>query len=198
MLPDYPNIKRKVDSLLERHLKEEIYRRSPMLGKIHRSVQHEGCGGTYKEVDGKENLIEYNKVTAELSITRDEMRSGSFQTLVSKFSEMAEAFAKAQSETLLATVHEAAESVGNVVDAKGKLTKEAFLELAGKVQWGFDPQTGEPQPPTILLHPDTLEKIKDEVETWEQDPDFVREMSKIELQRRLDCRDQESRRRLVD
>ena len=101
-------------------MREEIDRRSPILSKIHRSVQHEGCGGTYKEVDGKENPIEYNKVAAELSITRDEMRSGSFQTLVSKFNEIAEAFSKAQSEALLATVHEAAESVGNVVDAKGK------------------------------------------------------------------------------
>ena len=62
-------------------------------------------------------------------MTRDEMRNGSFQTIVSKFDDIAETFAEAQSQILFATVSEAAESVGNVVDAKGKLTKEAFLEL---------------------------------------------------------------------
>ena len=67
-------------------------------------------------------------------MTRDEMRNGSFQTIVSKFDDIAETFAEAQSQILFATVSEAAESVGNVVDAKGKLTKEAFLELLGKVE----------------------------------------------------------------
>ena len=55
-------------------------------------------------------------------MTRDEMRNGSFQTIVSKFDDIAETFAEAQSQILFATVSEAAESVGNVVDAKGKLT----------------------------------------------------------------------------
>ena len=198
MLPDFPNIKRKVGSLLRSHVKEEIFRRSPILKEIHRAVQHEGCGGTYKEVDGKENLIEYEKIATELSMTRDEMRCGSFQTIVSKFDEIAETFAEAQSKILFATVSEAAESVGNVVDAKGKQTKEAFLEMVGKVEWGFDPQTGEPRRPTLVVHPETLEKIKDDVEKWKQDPVFLVAMSEIEQRQRLACRDRESRRRLAD
>ena len=198
MLPDFPNIKRKVEILLVRHLREETFRRSPILRKISRAVQHEGCGGTYGEVDGKENPIKYKKIVADFSMTRDEMRNGSFQTIVSKFDKMAETFAEAQSKILFATVSEAAESVGNVVDARGKLTKEAFLELVGRVQWSFDPQTGEARRPTMVIHPETLEKIKDDVETWGQDPDFLAAMSEIEHQQRLDGRDRESRRRLAD
>ncbi len=49
MLPDFPNIKRKVGSLLRSHVKEEIFRRSPILKQIHQTVQHEGYGGTYKD-----------------------------------------------------------------------------------------------------------------------------------------------------
>ena len=198
MLPDFPNIKRKVGSLLRSHVKEEIFRRSPILKQIHQTVQHEGYGGTYKEVEGKENQITYEKISAKFSMTRDEMRNGSFQTIVSKFDDIAETFAEAQSQILFATVSEAAESVGNVVDAKGKLTKEAFLELVGKVEWGFDQETGEPRHPTLDVHPETLEKTRDDMEKWQQDPHFLTAMSEIEQRQRLNCHDRESRRRLAD
>ncbi|MCY3706535.1 MAG: hypothetical protein OXH08_13735 [Gammaproteobacteria bacterium] len=198
MLPDYPSIKKKVDILLMRYLKEEIFRRSPILKEIRQTVQHEGRKGTYGDVDGRENPIEYKKVAAGFSLTRDEMRQPNFQVVLSKFDEVAETFAAGQSKTLFATVSEAAESVGNVVDAKGKLTKEAFLELMRKMQCDFNPHSGEPQRPAMVLHPDTLAKIGDDLKSWKQDPEFMAALSAIEQQQRLDWRDRESSRRLAD
>lgn len=161
-------------------------------------MQHEGREGIYGDVDGRESPIEYEEVAADFRLTRDEMRQPNFQVVLSKFAEMAETFAAGQSRMLFATVSEAAESVGNVVDAKGKLTKEAFLELMRKMQRDFNPQTGEPQGPTMVLHPDTLAKIKDDLESWEQDPEFMAALSAIEQEQRLDWRDRESSRRLAD
>ena len=169
-----------------------------MLRGIRQTVQHEGGDGTYEDVDGGENLIEYEKITAGFALTREEMSRGSFETIVAQLDEVAETFAEAQSRILLSTVSEAAGSVGNVVDAKGKLTKEAFLELLHKMQWSFDPHTGEHQHPMMVVHPETLEKIKHDLESWERDPEFLAEMSAIEQQQRLDWRDRESRRRLAD
>ena len=198
MLPDYPSIKKKVDSLLRRYLKEEIDRRSPILKEIRQTIQHEGREGTYGDVDGRKSPIEYKEVAGSFTLTRDEMRRPNFQVVLSKFAEMAETFAAGKSKMLFATVSEAAESVGNVVDAKGKLTKAAFLDLMRKMQLDFNPQTGKPKRPTMVLHPDTLAKIKDELESWEQDPEFMAALAAIEEQKRLDWRDRESRRRLVD
>ena len=198
MLPDYPNIKQKINRLLRRYLKEEIVRQSPILKEIRRTVQHEGREGTFGDVDGRESSIEYKEIAAGFSLTRDEMRQPNFQLVLSKFAEMAETFAEGQSRILFDTVSEAAASVGNVVDAKGKLTKEAFLELMRKMQGDFNPQTGEPQRPTMVLHPDTLAKIKDDLESWEKDPEFVAALLDIEQQQWLEWRDRESSRRLVD
>ncbi len=198
MLPDYPSVKQKTSSLLRRYLKEEIVRRSPILKEIRQTVQHEGCEGTFGDVDGRESPIEYKEVTAGFSLTRDEMRQPDFQLVLSKFAAMAETFAEGQSRILFDTVSEAAESVGNVVDAKGKLTKETFLELMRKMQGDFNPQTGEPQRPTMVLHPDTLAKITADLESWETDPEFMAALSAIEQQQRLDWRDRESSRRLAD
>ena len=198
MLPDYPSIKKKVDSLLRRHLMEEVVRRAPILRGIRRTVQHEGCGRAYGDVDGRENTMEYKEITAGLALTWDEMRQGNFESVMSKFEEMADTFAAEQSKILFATASEAADSVGNTVDAKGKLTKEAFLECMRKIQWSFNRQTGEPQHPTMVLHPETLEKNKADLESWGEDPKFLAALSAIEQQQRLDWRDRESRRRLAD
>ena len=198
MLPDYPSIKKKVNSLLMRYVKHEMVRHSPILKEIRQTVQHEGREGTYGDVDGRENSIDYKEVVARFSLTRDEMRRPDFQPVVSKFAKMAETFAAEQSKMLFATISKATASVGNVVDAKGNLTKEAFLEMERKRQWSFNPQTGEPHRPTMVLHPDTLAKIRDEFESWEQDPEFKAARSAIAQQQRLDWRDRESRRRLAD
>ena len=198
MLPDYPSVKQKINSLLRRYLKAEIVRRSPILKEIRQTVQHEGREGTFGDVDGRESPIKYKEVAASYSLTRDEMRQPDFQLVLSKFAAMAETFAEGQSKIFFDTVSEAVESVGNVVDAKGKLTKEAFLELMRKMQGDFNPQTGEPQRPTLVLHPDTLAEIKDELKSWEKDPAFVAALSAIEHQQRLDWHDRESSRRLAD
>ena len=172
MLPDYPSIKKKVNSLLKRYLKEEVYRHSPILKEIRQTVQHEGCEGTYEDVDGRENPIEYKEIKAGLSMTRDEMRQGNFQLIISKFDEMAKTIVAEQSNILFTTVFAVAESVGNVVDTKGKRTKEAFLEMCRKIQLDFNPHTGEPQYPTIILSPETMAKIKPDLESWGQDSEF--------------------------
>lgn len=198
MLPDYPNVKKKVHSLLLSRVKEGILRRSLILRQIPRTVQHEGSEGTYKDVAGRENQIEYREIAAARSLTRDEMRQGNFQSIMSKCDEIADTFAAEQSKILYAAIGEAAESVGNVFDTKGKLTKEVFLEMRRKMQWDFNPHTGEPQYPTMVLSPKVLEKIKHDLESWEQDPKFVAAMSAIEQQKRLEWRDRESCRRLVD
>ncbi len=198
MLPDYPRIKKRVNNLLMGYLKAAIFTHSPILTQIRQTVQHEGREGIYGDVDGRESPIDYKEVVARFSLTREEMRRSDFQPVVSKFAEMAETFAAEQSKTLFATVSEATESVGNVVATKGKLTKEAFLEMERKRQWSFNPQTGEPRPPTLVLHPDTLATIKDEIESWQQDPHFKAALSDIEQQQWLAWRDRESRRRLAD
>ena len=198
MLPDYPHMKKEVQDILMRYVKEGVFRRAPILRGIRRTAQHEGDKHPYTDVDGNENQIEYEEFATHVSITREELRHGTFQVVLSKYDEIAEAFAEAQSRMLFATVSEAAASVGNVVHANGPLTKETFLELLETVQRDFHPRTGEPQPLSMVLHPDTLARIEHDLKRWEEDPQFLSSLSRIEQRQRLAWRDRESRRRLVD
>jgi len=117
---------------------------------------------------------------------------------MSKFKKIAEHLAEAQGKMVLTTVSEAAESVGNVVSAKDMPIREALLEMQRKIQLDFDPRTGEPHQHTMVLNPETFEKIKDDLENLERDPEFLAELSEIRQEKWMDWRDRESRRRLVD
>ena len=198
MLPDYPRIKQKADALLRQYVKDQIPEVAPLLKGIGRTVQHEGDEGTYEDVDGREGQIEYESIAAGLEITRDEMRHASFSVVIAKCKEMAESLAEDLSKMMFATASEAAESVGNVVDAKGKPIRESLLEMHRKVQLDFNPRTGEPAYPTLVVHPETLEKIKDDLKSLEGDPEFQAELSKIRQKQWMDWCDRESRRCLVD
>ena len=198
MLPDYPKIKRRADAFLRRYLKDEISKSAPFLSGIGRTVQHEGDEGSYEDVDGREEHIEYETMTAGLEITRDEMRHGSFSVIMAKYKRLAEILAEAQKKMMFAKVSEAAESVGNVVDAKDKPIREALLEMQRKIQLDFDPRTGEPRHHTMVINPETFDKIKDDLESLEGDSEFLAELSEIKQKQWMDWRDRESRRRLVD
>lgn len=198
MLPDYPHIKKEVQDILLRYLKERVFEHAPILRGIRRTAQHEGDKHLYSDVDGNADQIEYEEFATCESITRQAMRHGTFQVVLSTYDEMAEAFAEAQSKMLFATVSEAAASVGNVIHANGPLTKETFLELLETLQRDFHPRTGEPRSLSMVLHPDTLATIEHDLKSWEEDPQFVASLATIEQRQRLAWRDRESRRRLVD
>ncbi|WP_420462541.1 hypothetical protein [Candidatus Palauibacter sp.] len=183
---------------MRRYLKDEVSKSAPLLREIGRTVQHEGDEGTYEDVEGREDHIEYETMTAGLEITRDEMRHGSFSAVMAKFKRMAETLAEAQGKMMFTKASEAAESVGNVVAAKDKPIREALLEMQRKIQLDFDPRTGEPRHHTMVVHPETFEKIKDDLESLDGDSEFLAELSEIKQKQWMDWRDRESRRRLVD
>ena len=198
MLPDFPNAKKHFDHLFSRQLRAEIARRAPLLAKIHHSRQHEGQRWVFTGVEGHADGGIYKKLEARFALTREEMKEESLAGVFAKLGELAEQLAKAQSDDLYEKVSHAADSVGNVVRADGQFTKEHFLEMVRKIQTDFDVNTQEPRHASVVLHPDTWAKIKDDVESWEQDAEFLQSLREIENQQRVAWRDRESRRRLVD
>jgi hypothetical protein len=198
MLPDYPKVKEEFDVLFTRHVRTEVLRRAPILSQVKRMRQHEGDRWDFSGVDGHEDGGGYAKFESAIELTRSEMRSLTLDGVLAKAGQIAEEFARAQSETLFARVAEATESTGNVVEVGGRLTKEHFLELVRKVETDFDPVTQKPRHPSIVIHPDTWAQIEGEVRRWNDDPGFLAELEKIEDEQRRAWRGRESDRRLVD
>ena len=198
MLPDYPRLKERATKLLMNHLKNMRLRHSSILPQISNAVQHEGEALAYKDVDGKETQTQFRKFEADVELSREHMKQGRFEETLEAFGGMARSFAEQQEKHLIDAVSRAAEASGNVTAAVGPLTKEHLLESLRKVQWGFDPATGEARRPDLILSPEGLEKYKSRFEEWHRDPEFLAQVDAIEQQQRKDWHDRESRRRVVD
>jgi hypothetical protein len=200
MLPDFPEAKAMMQSQLLKWVRAQIPIISPILGQISHYTQHEGRRSELVREDRSVAETTMSAFRGSITFSRDEMRSFDLHSIQEKFQTLAEELATHQSTTLLKSVAEAAESVGNTVDGEGKpLTQEKFLDLFRKVQMEFDPVTEKVSAGfQFVMHPDTAAKVVPLVKEWEQDAEFVRRHEEIMEQQRTAWRVRESRRTLVD
>lgn len=198
MLPDFPAVKHRADRELTRYLKGEIVRRSPILGEVSHIRQHEGQNWSYGEKGKERPGGGYQKLGAELTLTREEMQEPNLKTVFKKYDQMAEKLAETQTKDMFNKISEAAESVGNIIDAGGKLSQDHILELLSKVQTDFDPETKKPINAIFVMHPDLAKKVIPQMKEWEDDSAFQKRLAEVNEKQWIAWRDRESRRRLAD
>ena len=149
--------------------------------------------------DKSEDSIDYQSVSCESVLNREEMKRFDFKALLEKLTEFANQIGQAQTRQLLKTAEKAADSVGNVVRARGELTPEKYLEVFRQVEMDFDPQTLQLKPGFVwVMHPDMAASVVPKVEEWEKDLAFKAEYERIMTMKREEWRDREANRKLVD
>lgn len=90
-------------------------------------------------------------------------------------------------------VGEAAESVGNVVDAKATGSIAAsFLEMLKKIELGVD-RDGSVSMPQIHVHPDTWPKVLEDLQR--QPPEFNEEVERVKAEKTADALAREEARK---
>ena len=198
MLPDFPAVKAAMRSRVLRWCQAQIPMIAPVLGQVHRFQQHEGARAVLARGDQSSAEMTYGPAHFEFVLANEEMRAGDLGSLKSKLSGLAEQMAEVQSKLMFARIGEAAESVGNVVDAGGAFQQKHFLEMIEKVQTDFDPETGQPVNQSFVMHPDTAKKVIPQVQAWEKDPEFVAQYERIMDKKREEWRAREACRKLAD
>lgn len=199
MLPDFPKVKQTAQAKIFRWIQAQVPVLAPFLGDTKRYVLHEGGGN--KLIRADQSVAETTMIpfSSTLSLQREEMKRLDFEALHAKLLALAKELTANQSRTLFQAVGEAAESVGNTVDARGTLTQEAFLDIFRKVQLSFEPDTEEISPGfQFVMHPETAAKIAPLVNDWEKDPEFNKRYEQIIDEQRTAWRVRESRRTLAD
>lgn len=198
MLPDFPEVKKHAGTLFLRAVTRQIPVHEPILRGIRHTRVHEGCTAMLTRADQSTDKIEFQKASAELSVSRDQMRRITVEQLMEHAAHMAEQFAGQQVQLMIARLSEAIDAVGNAVSAKEIGAKEAFLEMERRIQMEFDPETLQPKNLVFLLHPDQVETFKAQAEEWEKDPEFVAERKRIRQRKLEEWRARENRRKLAD
>ena len=197
MLPDFPTVKKKIEDDFNKKVREKI-NSDPLWSQIGRKRVHEGNILTSSSIDGYTESGDYKRISHGFSISPDEIIEKGVGAFISQIDKISEELIKQESQLLFEKMGEITERTGNVVNAKGRpISPEVILEALDKVQFDFD-EFGNPLFPSLVLHPNDMEKIKDEIPKWVRDPIWKKCLELLVEKKRGEYYDRESRRKLVD
>jgi hypothetical protein len=109
---------------------------------------------------------------------------------------VAQKLADELAKNIYGVASEAAQEVGNVVKAHGKITGEAILEVLEKIEIPFDDE-GNPELPSIHIHPDMTETLKEALLSLRENPDLRARHEELLRRKKEIWRAREARRKLV-
>ena len=201
MLPDYPTAKRHLQKEFATAIRRET-KKDPVMSMIRFRESYEGNTFKFTTYDGFSQIGTYKEIATKFEISKDEMLKRGPEAYFSRVQQIAREWVKQQSRLLFQKMDEVTEITGNVVDAKSKpLSPELILAALDKVAISFD-EFGNPNLPALVVHPDKLERMKEEFRKHESDPLFTMKyklMFKLIIdKKRQEWLDRESDRKLVD
>lgn len=198
MLPDFPSLKAKLHDLFMSGAEEEQANAAPLQALIQGSLIHEGnCVILIDEERGTEEKIELKKFGAEIEYDLREIEQMTLDKVYQRYKEMAITIGIEKEKHLLGVIEQATEAVGNVVDTKGEpITPDTFLDTVEKMQIDFD-ECGKPILPSIVVGDEIAEQVEAVIKQLDDEP-YLTRGNNIFKQKRLEWRDRESNRKLVD
>lgn len=194
MIPDFPDIKTKVIESWNNYLVRKHNAELGFWSTVPSRAHHEGDEWIIVRADGTSSRTEYKEVSSTVSIDARDYANLGPQEVKAILDGVAEDMAGKMSQDLFQVLNESLQSI----DASGRnLSRELFLEMLETIWIDFD-RAGNPIFPTLVMHPSLLESVKDDMESWEKDKDFVAKQKAVIEKKREQWRDRESSRKLVD
>lgn len=198
MLPDYPELKRKLQADLNLELRLLVNTHAPMASRIRAYLQMEGDKFTVETTDGRLVTKPFRRMEAKFGVPSSLSSVGTHEKFLERASEAAKEIARQSEGILFSTLDEETRRVGNVLDAKGKsFDPNLMWDAVQKIDLDFDERTGHPKMPTVVVHPDMLKAIAQKLPDWERDPALRKRQAEVLAKKKDEWRDRESRRKLV-
>ena len=195
-MPDFAKAKACATRHLLRTIEQQVPVAAPLLRGVAKFRQHEGRDTHLRREDNTETDMDGQELSIPITLNREEMRDMS--VVREKVMALARQIGEEQTQRMLKVVSDAADEVGNVVQADGELTQEKFLEIFRTVEMEFDPKTLQLLPGfQFVMHPETAAKVIPKIKEWEKDPEFNAKHERIMERKREEWRDREARRKLV-
>lgn len=197
MLPDLPKFRQDLDQLFRVFLETRTKVHLGWFGEMRQSRLFEGNSSTIVREDGLEESFETVEISEGMTVTRNEILGLTPRDVLERLDRVAEGIAAQKARHILKAVSEAAESVGNVFDGRGKPLSHDMI-LAGLEQmWiEFDPH-GRPLMPSIVTSPAMKERVDALQREMESDPELRARFDRVIDRKREEWRAREARRELV-
>ncbi len=197
MLPDSAKLKRDLSARLRRFLEIRMLHHLGPLAESPRVRFFEGERRAVVRRSGQQEPVEPFEISSTMTFQNDELPTLSLENLLEKLDLAAQDMAAQVARHSYEVISKAAESVGNMVDAKQmRVSAEMILEGLSKMYIAFD-ESGRPQMPSIHCHPDLEKAILLATEELERSPALRQQLIELLILKKEEWRVREASRRLV-
>jgi hypothetical protein len=197
MLPDFTKLKAELSSRLREFLERRtLYHLGPLSES---PLVHffEGEGRTMVRRSGEQEIVPLIETSAVLTFEDDELPTLTLESLLQRLDSAARDMAGQRAKYAYERISQAAESVGNLVDAKQMtFSAEMIIEALSKVHIAFD-EMGRPQMPSFICHPDLEKAIRLAYEELDRNRNLRKQVKELLVLKKEEWRVQEASRRLV-
>lgn len=197
MLPDFPDLKRKLARRLRARMKDVHASHTGPMSDVAMVNIPEGDRVMSIDEEGFESEIEMKNHRVTITITDEEVESLSPEEIVHRFEDAARELAMQSGKTFIESLDKSVRSVGNVVEYKGKITGDDLLAMYETVLIDFDEQ-GRPQLPTLVCGEKMYSEVTEILPELKSDSEFNERFKHIMMKKREEWRDRESSRKLVE
>ena len=146
MLPDFSNTRKKLDEIITMQMRIGVHHSLGVLNQIRFKITREGNATRLVREDGTVEDIESRRIAVEYEVPIQEAEKWNPADGARKLAELSSQMARKEAAFVYEKLDEAVTRVGNVIDAKGKLTVEHYFEMLGKIRLEFD-HAGNPRMP---------------------------------------------------
>lgn len=195
MLPDYPEIKRKLLINFQKRMIKEP-QQDPLMKLVQKRPIYEGNILEIYGINGTPEIKELKTISTEYRIKHEDLIEKGFDAYNSKFLEITEEMRKKQGKLFVETLEETTNQTGNLVDCKSRPMAEWYLEVLEK-GITFD-EFGIPIMPDMFVNSSDYEKIEREYLKLQLDPNIKGKIKKVVERKRREWIDKENNRKLVD
>jgi hypothetical protein len=196
MLPDYPTVKDELRQFFSRWMKAGMERRLGPLSEIPRHRAFEGTAMSIIRSSGQEDLTPFEPYTSELHVTYEEVPKLTLPQILSRLDRVAQEMADQLARSVYKAASNAADKVGTVVKSPQGFTPQTIFEALEKIEVPFD-ESGNPELPSIHLHPNDVKTLKESLQAIQNDPELRGRYHEILERKKDQWRVREAHRRLV-
>lgn len=197
MLPDLPRMKKDIAELFQIIFKNRLNAYLGVVGEVPRYIIKEGANPVTLRPDDSRDETKLQAASAETNFSIEEIPRLSVEQRITKLDDAAREMASQISSHAFATINEAVDKVGNVVDAKGKpFSPEAVFEVLEKIQLDFD-EDGKHKEITVVIPPALSDRARETLIQLHSDPKLSLRYQEIIEKKREEWRAREAARKLV-
>ncbi len=195
MLPDYPEIKKKIFDVYTARVNNIIKYSS--FGSFVKHTIFEGHKNRIIRHDGTVDDTEFKELASNISIDLKNFEDMSVEDIMKKVDECAFEMAKQQLHHFVKVIENTVNSVGNTVKCDGEpFQPKHFFDMLEKVEISFN-KDNAPNLPTFVAATDTLNIVAEVLKMIKDTPELKEKMDNILKKKRSEWRDRESSRKLV-